>query len=459
MTPDRSRTQGHPREGTSEAESSRHLGSRTEPVTPHPASAVGHSLGTRPVARATRPRGRHPGPVGVMVMFTVLAVGALGVLGAIAVVGLLPTDPRSAAIAPPATAAPTETPEAVVLEDGTVVDPSVADVIDDVVGEVVVPLTSREEGTLGPTTIEPELVAEFPDGLEPAGLEPDPRGGAIFVDTLTGTVHRARLKNGKTTDIVRAGDKVKGSDGSIGKPVDLAAAGPDVVIVDDDGRPWRWRPTDGKGAGSLSPLRLQGRDGFDAEHGDMEAYTTEFGDYRIYVVEPGIDQVMRYQQSLDRQSFTQPSEYLATTTSEVDAFDQLYVDFDVYALDDNALRRFRYGKWDGGFQLEQAPGATILGSNHDYRFVEGSGRETSDGRLYLYDAANDSIVGFSKVNGSYLGEWATDASELDDVRGMFVIEGGLTKRKRNRKNDTLVWVTPQGIYRSVLRVASVDAPR
>lgn len=394
----------------------RHLRAGPGSVPPRLGSTVDRSLGTRPALASTRSSRRYPGPTGVVVLFLALAIGALVVLGSIAVVmGLVGSRP--AAVVDTGAAAASQSPA----------------------------------GTKSASTIEPQLLAELSGGLEPAGLVPDPRGGALFIDELEATVLRANLKNGKVAHIARSGDKVKDSDHSMGEPVDLTAAGSDVIIVDDQGRPWRWRASNAKGAGTLAPVRLQGRDGFGADHGDVEASDPDAGDYRMYVVEPGLDQVLRYQQALDRQSFLPPSEYLASTTSDVDRFEQLYVDFDVYALADDRLRRFRYGKWDGGFELEQPPGAIILGPGHDYRLVNGSGRQDTDGRFYLYDAANDRMVGFSKVDGSYLGEWTATGDEMADVRGMFVVEGGLNK-KGKRKNDDLIWVTPEGIYRATLRV-------
>ena len=37
---------------------------------------------------------------------------------------------------------------------------------------------------------------------------------------------------------------------------------------------------------------------------------------------------------------------------------------------------------------------------------------------------------------------------MDDVRGMYVIPGKAVKKQRDP--DTLVWVTPEGIFSSVL---------
>jgi hypothetical protein len=37
---------------------------------------------------------------------------------------------------------------------------------------------------------------------------------------------------------------------------------------------------------------------------------------------------------------------------------------------------------------------------------------------------------------------------MHDVRGMYVIPGKVTKKQREA--DTLVWVTPEGVYSSAL---------
>ena len=42
---------------------------------------------------------------------------------------------------------------------------------------------------------------------------------------------------------------------------------------------------------------------------------------------------------------------------------------------------------------------------------------------------------------------------MKDVRGMYVIPGKVTKKQR--EPDTLVWITPEGIYSSVLTTAEV----
>ena len=160
-------------------------------------------------------------------------------------------------------------------------------------------------------------------------------------------------------------------------------------------------------------ITLQGNPTFKASHGDVEAYDPAVGDYRIYVAEPSLNQIMRYQQTLDGSAFVTPSAYLVTQAAEVADFDQLYVDFDVYALHDNDLRRYHYGRYDGGFTLAEPPDADRPAARvTTTSMVAGSGSGSdSSGRVYLYDAEHDRIVGFSKVDGSYLGQWVPGPTE------------------------------------------------
>jgi hypothetical protein len=131
-------------------------------------------------------------------------------------------------------------------------------------------------------------------------------------------------------------------------------------------------------------------------------------------------------------------------------FGQVYVDFDVYTLIDNAVRRYRTEKYDGGFMLEEPPDVSDLRPLHDYQRMAGSGTAASGGRLYLYDAVHGRIIGYDKAEGTYLGQWMPAEGEptMEDLRGMYVIPGKVTKKKRQA--DTLVWLTPEGLYRAQL---------
>ncbi len=294
-------------------------------------------------------------------------------------------------------------------------------------------------------------VASLPDGVDPGGLVEDPRGGAYFIDRSTDTVVRVNTTTGKSTDVVHEGDApAAGGNTRIGQPVQLEAGGPDIVIIDDQARPWRWRPSNSSGAGTLNRLTLQGNPTFGEDHGDVAAYSTSTGGYRLYVAEPASDQVLRYQQTLDGSAFSPPSTYLTTPSADVARMRQLYVDYDVYALIDDTLRRYQLGKYDGGFSLEDPPDAQDMRPGHDYQLVAGSGSASTGGALYLFDAEHGRVVAFDKETGAYRAQWApgADDPQMTDVRGMYVIPGRVTKKRSSP--DTLVWITPEGVYSSVL---------
>ena len=303
-------------------------------------------------------------------------------------------------------------------------------------------------------------ITGLPRGTEPSGLVRGPRGAAYYIDEDAAVVSRVNIKSGKIVDIITAGDKPRsGGKSTIGAPVQLEAGGPDVVIIDDKARPWRWRPSNNSGSGTLAKLTLLRSAGFGADHGDVAAYSPSVGGYRLYVVEPSADQIMRYQQTLDRSAFQEPTTYLVTPDALVNDFRQLYVDFDVYALVGDALRRYRFEKYDGGFAIAEPPDLADIRPGHDYQLIAGAGSGSSGGRVYLYDAQFGRIVGFSKADGSYLGQWVPgpDDPQMDDVRGMYVVAGKKTKKKKQAP-DVLYWVSPEGVFQSTL-VARTAVPK
>jgi streptogramin lyase len=305
-------------------------------------------------------------------------------------------------------------------------------------------LGSSAPGRAG--VLDSRQVTAMPSGMQPTDLVPGPKGGAYFIDGTTASVWRVNTGTGKTFEIIRPGDRADGLEVAIGEPRQLAAAGGEVVIVDDAGRAWRWRPTDRKDAGTLAPLQLGDMASLPAGHGPAAAFDPEVGEYRLYVVDRGGDQVLRFQQTFDGGTFLSPSPYLIRPDPAVDGIDRLHLDFDLYALARGEIQRYRYGRRDFLWIPQDVGGA-------DFRLLAGSGRDTSDGRLYLYDAADRRIVGFTKADGKVLATWSVDEGHdvLEDVRGMYVVEGGLN-RKGVRRRDTLVWVTPQAMYEASLKL-------
>jgi hypothetical protein len=307
----------------------------------------------------------------------------------------------------------------------------------------------------GAHTLVTETIAKLPDGADPVDLVEDSRKGALYIDRAIPGIVRVNTSNGKSNEVVLEGDKpASGGNVRIGLPTQLEDGGSHIVITDDQARPWRWSPSNATGAGTLARITLQGSPTFAEDHGDVAAYTPSTGGYRLYVADPAQNQVMRYQQTLDGSAFSEPSGYLTTPSAEVADVGQLYVDFDVYALIEDTVRRYEGGKYDGAFMLAEPRDIEDLRPGHAYVRMAGAGTANSGGNLYLYDEVHHRIVGFEKSDGSYLGQWlpGEDGPQMDDLRGMYVIPGKVVKKRRQetREPDTLVWMTPEGIYRSVL---------
>ncbi len=298
----------------------------------------------------------------------------------------------------------------------------------------------RDDGP--PAVLAGGLVTSLPDGTQPTSLALGPKGDAYFIDAATGSVRLVNIKSGKVYQIVGPGDRADGAERAIGRPTQLTGAGAEVVIVDDSRHAWSWRPQGRKGGGTLAPLQFQ-----EAEvlpDGPAAAYDPQVGDYRLYVVDAAAHQIIRFQQTLGGSSFSAPSDYLVRPDAGVDDIEQLYLDFDLYALAGDEIQRYQYGRRDWMWTPQDAGAG-------DYRLLAGSGRQSSEGRLYVYDARDDRIIGVAKADGSRVASWQTGDGSMHDVRGMYVIEGGLNK-KGVRKHDTLVWITPSGLYQARLRL-------
>jgi hypothetical protein len=292
----------------------------------------------------------------------------------------------------------------------------------------------------------------FGEGVDPVGLTRGPDGAAYYIDRQQSSVNRVDMRDGDDVEVVFRGDKAVSGGSRIGVPEQIETGGLEVVVVDDAAKAWRWRPSDETGRGTLARLDFIGGSTWGEDHGDVETYTDPNG-YRIYVVEPSQRQILRYQPTLDQSSFMAPTDYLITESDEVAGFRQLHIDFDLWALTEEGVQKYKNGRYEGGFMLEEPPDASDLRPGHDYRLIGGTGTDAS-GRLYLYDAQWSRLVVFDKATGRYLAQWVPgpDGPSMEDMRGFYV-----TPKARQRP-ETVVWLTPEGIHEAQLSVPSTKDP-
>jgi hypothetical protein len=294
-------------------------------------------------------------------------------------------------------------------------------------------------------------VVTFRDDEDPIALARGPSGAAYYLDAGSSSITRVGINNGSTVEVAVKGDgPAGGGKARLRTPTQIESSPTEVVIVDDDRQVWRWRPSDTNGNGTLARLIFQGGSQWGEDHGDMATFESELGfGYRLYVVEPSQSQILRYRPTFDRSSFQLPEGYLVTGR-DVTRFRQLHIDSDIFVLaEDDSVLRFEIGRYPGQFAIHEPPDAGDLRPGHDYRLVTGTGTAGSGGTLYLYDALWGRIIAFSKVDGSYQGQWVpgTGDRSMEDIRGMYVVAG------KKKDPDRLLWTTPEGVFESALVTA------
>jgi hypothetical protein len=277
---------------------------------------------------------------------------------------------------------------------------------------------------------------------EPGSLARGPGGDLFYIDSVGSVVTRVDPDEGDRADIVHRGDRSAEGNGRIGRPVQLESTGDALLIVDDDARLWRWRPSDDRD-GTLTALGLGPDDERSPTIGDVATYPDPNG-FRVYLVDPHEGNIIRYQPGFDGRSFTR-SEYLVNDDEAVEGFRQLHIDERVFALSDGGVRSYEFGRAQH-FRTDLPPDDADVRPGQAYRLIAGTDRTAANGHLYLYDEAWDRIVVFDKVEGRYVRQWlaAPGDAAMDDVLGLTVTTG-LKKRP-----DTLHWLTAAGVFEAVV---------
>ena len=286
------------------------------------------------------------------------------------------------------------------------------------------------------TTVQPQVVASFgSDDLEAAVLGPD--GAGYVIDKTDQTVYRIDLATGARLAVMT------------GTPRLLAVGGSDVLILDDRNAIWRWRPAPGGavGAGTLTKLVVPGSVTWGSNVRALGAYITNplLGQYNLYVVIPGLQQVLRYPEAIDGSGWPTAlrSNYLALSR-DLSRIDDLYVDGDVYLADGGEVDKFNFGQ-----ELKWAitlPPASSLDAQAPY-YAHLAYDPYTD-MLVAYDRANRRIIEARKSDGSVAQQFvATGTAYLTNVRGMFVVDsrGGSTPKLCWTEGGNLM---SAGLYRS-----------
>jgi len=286
----------------------------------------------------------------------------------------------------------------------------------------------------------------FPDDpvIDLRAIVKGPDGAPFVLDAATKTVYRIDLTEGKATAIFREGNKASGL--TQAEPKLLGIGGRDVLMVDAKNVLWRWRMANTTGKGSVARIKVTGA----AEWGDdIRAIGTFLRDpeanlYNLYVVDPSEQQVLRYSPAADGSGFPATPFKWLSSLRDVSGVTAMYIDGDVWINDSGEIFRYNGGASVGW--TATAPSDSLLRPAPSYRWIS-SGSDRRTGTIYGFDPTSDRLVGISKVNGSFVGQYrlAAGGTGWSDFRG-FYVEAGL-----DQDPDAIVWISEQGVNRAVLQ--------
>ena len=305
----------------------------------------------------------------------------------------------------------------------------------------VVPVASSE---LFPFTPE--------EGAPPFDLTTIVRGpddAPYVIDAATKAVFRVDLKRMKATVVVREGKKAAGT--TVAEPRFLAVGGRDLLILDAKNVLWRWRASNDAGKGTLTKVTVNGASTWGDDITAIGTYlrNADRGLYNLYVIDPSEQQIRAYPPASDGSGFPAKASGWLATARAVDQMRSMYIDGDIFIVENGLLERFTSGKSDGWVVGD--PKDQLLRPTATVDLVTGSG-ERRTGTIYAFDRRNARILAFDKDSGRYVAQYrlAGGATGWKDLRGMYVIPGA------EDVPATLVWLAPGAIHQASLLAVPDD---
>ncbi|HEY8238555.1 MAG TPA: hypothetical protein VIF63_03890, partial [Candidatus Limnocylindrales bacterium] len=292
-------------------------------------------------------------------------------------------------------------------------------------------------------------VFTFPDkpAVDLRTMVQGPDGAPFVLDAATQSVYRIDIPGKKATVIFREGNKAAGS--TQWAPKLLAVGGRDLLMLDTRNVMWRWQPANATGKGTITRVRVQGASEWGDDILGIGTFLRNRDDnlYNLYVVDPSAQQILRYSPAADGGGFPNVPNLYLNAARDVGGISSVYIDGDVWLADGGEILRLVSGNSAGW--SASLPGDAVLRDDPVYRLIS-SGAERRTGTMYGYDPTSDRVVALSKVNGTFLAQYRLygGATGWSDIRGWYV-EPGL-----EQEPDTLVWMGPKGIFRSVLQPTS-----
>ena len=295
---------------------------------------------------------------------------------------------------------------------------------------------------VGAATIISFATSKTPFDIQSMILGPD--GVPYVLDRATSAVYRIDLRTKKAAVIYR--EKGKAAGAIEGVPKILATGGRDLLIIDAKNVVWRWRAKDAKGGGTTTRVQVAGAAGWgdDVHHVGTFLRDKSAGLYNLYVVDPSAKNILAYSPASDGSGFPSNPQPRLAVARDVSKISDLFIDGDIFVVDDGSIFRFVGGKSEG-WQIE-APGDNILRDAPQYRDIA-SASDKRTGLIYAWDSINSRVVALDKAKGTFVEQYRLAGGDPSwaDVRGMYVVLGA-----EQGAPATLVWATKDGVFSAIL---------
>ena len=283
-----------------------------------------------------------------------------------------------------------------------------------------------------------------------------PDGAPYVLDSATKSVYRIDLKRKAATLVLRAGTPSSSGRSVAAEPRLIASGGPDLLILDAKNGLWRWRPSNDAGRGTLVRISVNGATAWGSDVRDIATYlrSATSGLYNLYVVDPSAQQILAYSPQADGGGFSNaPSNWLSTARA-VGGMGSLYIDGDLFAVENGKIERFVSGASEGwpADPAAMDPGDEVLRPAPSYTLIA-SASDRRTGRLYGYDPNNRRVIALSKADGRYVEQYrlSPDPAPWGDVRGMYVVAGAAGAP------DTIVWISSGALHSVTLQAVVAPA--
>lgn len=295
------------------------------------------------------------------------------------------------------------------------------------------------------TTIAHDFAAGDTD-VDLVALARGPDGRPYVIDGRAKQVLRVDTRTGEVTPILSAGARI--GDVTVGTPVMITLAGPDLLMLDSSNGLWRWRPSDTKGHGTLSRVRVVDSASWGNDIRAIGTFCTnaDCSLYNLYVVDPSARQILVYSAAADGSGYPKVAAPRLATARDVSGVTEMLIDGDIWLANAGVIERFVSGR-DDGWRSEALEDEALRPAPEFRRITSGTPRR--QGRIYGWDGLSGRVIAFDKADGDYIEQYrvAGLGPTFEDLRGAYVVPG------IEDAPATLVWIDGTRILASLLEPA------